>query len=94
MAAALNAAIAAAYYLRIVSVMYFQAPAAPVPAAGGPSARLAALACAALVILVGALPGRFLHVATSGEQALRPGARTVHSLEEGPRKVVHARPPR
>ena len=93
--AALNAAIAAAYYLRIVAVMYFQpAAAAPVPAGGGLSARAAALACAALVILAGALPGRFLNIATSAEQALRPGTRTVQATSAGPQEVVHARPPR
>jgi NADH-quinone oxidoreductase subunit N len=49
----LNAAIAAAYYLRIISVMYFR-PAAPRPLrAGGPSAAIAVGLCAVLVILVG-----------------------------------------
>src|SRR6185369_16942698 len=47
---ALNAAIAAAYYLRIVSVMYFQSAARPVPAAGGVLARVAAVICALLVV--------------------------------------------
>jgi len=49
----LNAAIAAAYYLRIIAVMYFR-PAAPRPfRAGGPSAAVAVGICAVLVILVG-----------------------------------------
>jgi NADH-quinone oxidoreductase subunit N len=79
-AGALNAAIAAAYYLRIVAVMYFQpAAASPVPAAGGGSARLAALVCAGLVVLVGAWPGRILEVAIQSEAVLRPGTRTVQS---------------
>ena len=75
--AALNAAIAAAYYLRIVAVMYFQPAAEPTQAGGGLSARVAALACAVLVLLAGALPGRFLEVAVRAEQALTPASRTV-----------------
>jgi NADH-quinone oxidoreductase subunit N len=79
--AALNAAIAAAYYLRIVAVMYFQPTAHLAQASGGPTARFAALACAGLVIAAGALPGQFLNVAVRAEQALRPESRTVHSGE-------------
>jgi NADH-quinone oxidoreductase subunit N len=78
-AGALNAAIAAAYYLRIVSVMYFQAAAEPVAAAGGPTARWAAIACAAFVVAVGAWPGRLLDMAVQSESAGRPQTRTVHS---------------
>jgi NADH-quinone oxidoreductase subunit N len=74
---ALNAAVAAAYYLRIVAVMYFQSAAAPVPAAGGPLARVAAVICALLVVGVGAWPGRFLDVAVQSESILRLQARTV-----------------
>ena len=69
---ALNAAIAAAYYLRVVAVMYFQSPTAPVAAAGGSLARAAALLCALLVVGVGAWPGRFLDVAVRSESVLRP----------------------
>jgi NADH-quinone oxidoreductase subunit N len=76
-AGALNAAVAAAYYLRIVSVMYFQATAAPIAAAGGSLARVAAVICALLVVGVGAWPGRFLDVAVQSESVLRPAARTV-----------------
>jgi NADH-quinone oxidoreductase subunit N len=74
---ALNAAVAAAYYLRIVSVMYFQSAAAPVAAAGGALARVAAVICALLVVGVGAWPGRFFDVAAQSESVLRPAARTV-----------------
>jgi NADH-quinone oxidoreductase subunit N len=81
-AAALNAAIAAAYYLRIVAVIYFQPAAQAVAACGGPTARLAALACALAVVVAGALPGRFLNVAVRAEQALRPEMRSVHAPPE------------
>lgn len=78
--AALNAAIAAAYYLRVVAVMYFQSPAAsPVPAMGGKGARFATLVLAGLVLGVGAWPSRALEVASEAETVLRPQLRTVQA---------------
>lgn len=68
---ALNAAIAAAYYLRIVAVMYFQSAAQPVPAAGGQTAHFAAVLCAALVIVCGILPSRLLDAASRAESTQR-----------------------
>jgi NADH-quinone oxidoreductase subunit N len=76
----LNAAIAAAYYLRVVAVMYFQRENQRIVPAGGPTARLAAALCAVLVVAIGALPGRFLGVAIESETALQPRAKTVHSV--------------
>jgi len=78
--AAINAAIAAAYYLRIVAVMYFQPVAAQVPARGGKMASFAATACALLVVFAGALPGRFLNAASQSEKVLRPGTHTARTL--------------
>src|SRR5438874_2405603 len=78
-AGALNAAIAAAYYLRIVAVMYFQSGNQPVIPLGGRTARFAAVLCAILVIAVGAWPGRILDVAVESESTLQPRARTVQS---------------
>jgi NADH-quinone oxidoreductase subunit N len=78
-AGAVNAAIAAAYYLRIVAVMYFQPAAEPVAASGGPTARLAAIVCAGLVVAVGAWPGGFLDIAVRSEAAARPQTRTVQN---------------
>lgn len=67
----LNAAVAAAYYLRIVAVMYFQ-PASTTPqAAGGRGAFAATLLCAGLVVLLGILPGAALDSATEAETTLR-----------------------
>ena len=49
----LNAAVAAAYYLRIVAVMYFRAPLATPRAQGGMGAWWAAVLCALLVVSIG-----------------------------------------
>ncbi len=53
----LNAAVAAAYYLRIVAVMYFRTPLATPRAQGGAGAWWAAVVCALLVVGVGVYPG-------------------------------------
>jgi len=74
---AINAAIAAAYYLRIVAVMYFQPATGQVPVRGGQLAFVAAAVCALAVVGVGAWPGLFLDVANQSESVLRPQARTV-----------------
>jgi NADH-quinone oxidoreductase subunit N len=49
----LNAAIAAAYYLRIVVVMYFRTPLATPRAQGGAGAWWAAMLCTLLVLAIG-----------------------------------------
>lgn len=67
---ALNAAIAAAYYLRIVSVMFFQPSAEPVPAGGGPGALVAATLCGILVVLAGVAPGSIMHLAGQYEEQM------------------------
>ena len=54
----LNAAVAAAYYLRIVAVMYFRTPLATPRAQGGAGAWWAAVACALLVSASGFIPAR------------------------------------
>jgi NADH-quinone oxidoreductase subunit N len=70
-AAVLNAAISAGYYLRVISVMYFR-PALSVPAArGGAGAALVSVACALLVIAVGANPGALLRTANIASQSAR-----------------------
>jgi NADH-quinone oxidoreductase subunit N len=81
---ALNAAIAAAYYLRIVAVMYFQPAAAPLAAAGGSTAQFAALLCAALVIVSGILPSRLLDAASRFEGKVRPTAAQVVKTARAP----------
>lgn len=53
---AVNAAIAAAYYLRIVAVMYFRPPTTTLKAEGGSGAGWALAVCAVLVVLLGLFP--------------------------------------
>jgi len=65
----LNAAVAAAYYLRIVAVMYFRTPLATPRAQGGAGAWLAATACAVLVILIGLHPGPLVRKANEASPA-------------------------
>lgn len=52
----LNAAVSAAYYLRIIGAMYFREPTTTAPAEGGGSAKLATFLCAALTIYIGLAP--------------------------------------
>ena len=64
----LNAAIAAAYYLRIIAAMYFRSTKRGVQADGGLSAGLAMLACLALVLMATAQPrGLFSSAARAGD---------------------------
>lgn len=67
----LNAAIAAAYYLRIVAQMYFQPLVQPPAAEGGRWARASAVGCALLVLVLGAWPGGLVHLAMRAEESLR-----------------------
>jgi NADH-quinone oxidoreductase subunit N len=60
----LNAAIAAAYYLRIVAVMYFRTPLATPRAEGGPGAWCAAVVCTLLLIGIGLSPGPLMREAS------------------------------
>jgi NADH-quinone oxidoreductase subunit N len=63
----LNAAIAAAYYLRIVGTMYFRSPLTTHRAEGGRGAYATMLACIVLVLGIGLVPGPLLQQA---EQAI------------------------
>ncbi len=68
----LNAATAAAYYLRIIGVMYFSpAGTTPVKAAGGSGALSAAVVCALLVIFAGLFPAQLVGLSLKSEQGLR-----------------------
>lgn len=69
-AGVLNAAIAAAYYLRIIAVMYFQPSVVPPAAEGGRAARGCAVACAVLVVVLGAWPGGLVRLTARAEQGL------------------------
>jgi NADH-quinone oxidoreductase subunit N len=67
----LNAAVAAAYYLRIVAAMYFRAPLAIARAEGGGGAGLAAFGCALLVVGIGLAPARLFERSHDAGQASR-----------------------
>lgn len=67
----LNAATAAAYYLRIVAVMYFRSAVGPVKAQGGFGAGLAMLASAVVVIGLGCYPVALVRSANSASEASR-----------------------
>jgi NADH-quinone oxidoreductase subunit N len=83
--AAANAAVAAAYYLRLVAVMYFGAPHQP-PTAGGQGeaasrgAWWATMACAAIVVTLGLSPAGLQHEAQRAGRAARQTA--GHSLAD------------
>jgi NADH-quinone oxidoreductase subunit N len=65
----LNAAVAAAYYLRVVGVMYFRPPLAALSPQGGVGVWLSLTACLVLTIALGLLPGPLFHQSA----AVRPG---------------------
>ncbi len=87
---ALNAAVAAAYYLRIVSVMYFQAGSSPPQAAGGFGALAGTLICAVLVVAIGIFPRTVLDSATAAENTLRSRGPAVVAapLDRGSARVT------
>ncbi len=55
--AAINAAISAGYYLRIVGVMYFRSPRGTLSPQGGRGPWLATVSAAVLTVVVGLVPG-------------------------------------
>jgi len=87
----LNAAIGAAYYLRVIGAMYFRPSHAAVQAKCRDAGPILAMGlCITAVIGVGFLPGRFLEIAVRGGQSiLQPapgptaGQRLDHRLKVG-----------
>ncbi|NUQ62439.1 MAG: NADH-quinone oxidoreductase subunit M [Pirellulales bacterium] len=72
----LNAAVAAAYYLRIIAVMFFRLPlATPGVQRGAGGAGLAAVLCGLLVLLIGVGPGPWIRNANQAS----PGRQGVQS---------------
>jgi NADH-quinone oxidoreductase subunit N len=65
----LNAAVAAAYYLRIVGVMYFRSQETAPAAQGGLGAWGAAAAAAAITVAIGLLPSALMEDARRAEFA-------------------------
>jgi NADH:ubiquinone oxidoreductase subunit 4 (subunit M) len=75
--AVINAAIAAAYYLRIIATMYFR-PTLERPAAdGGVGAAFATFLCAVLVVYMGVDPGPWQTAANRISRSSRSTYRAV-----------------
>jgi NADH-quinone oxidoreductase subunit N len=70
-AGVINAAISAAYYLRVVSLMYFRSPLSTPTARRGSGAGAVAIACIALVVGLGFYPAPLLRQATDASRAAR-----------------------
>jgi NADH-quinone oxidoreductase subunit N len=66
---AVNAAISAGYYLRVIAAMYFRETTAPLAAAGGRGAWLTTVMTAALVVAIGLAPGRWVAEAQRAAEA-------------------------
>lgn len=77
--AMLNAAIAAAYYLRVVAVVYFQPATKHAPAQGGTGALVSTAICAVLVTAAGVFPGWFYRRADVAAQSI--GVATATRVE-------------
>jgi NADH-quinone oxidoreductase subunit N len=82
---AINAAISAGYYLRVVGIMYFRPQAVRPQGQGGVGAAWAAAVCLALVLGIGCFPGLLVEGANRASRALRPMG--------GPSATAHARLP-
>jgi len=67
----LNAAISAAYYLRIIGAMYFRPSLVPPPSEGGIGAGLAAFLCSVLVLGIGLFPGPLMQRANDAGRSAR-----------------------
>lgn len=67
----LNAAVAAAYYLRVIGALYFRQSNAPVRGEGGFAAWGSAILAAAVVIGIGLIPGPLLRESNTAIRAAR-----------------------
>ncbi len=73
----LNAAIAAAYYLRIISTMYFTPPVTSLGRRGGLGTLVGTVVCCLLVIVLGLWPGMALRSAESADPLLQQARSAV-----------------
>ena len=78
---ALNAAVAAAYYLRVVGLVYFRQPAAQLKAQGGRGAYAAMLISAVLVVLLGCYPAPLVDGSNAASESARIDA--AHPAAKG-----------
>jgi formate hydrogenlyase subunit 3/multisubunit Na+/H+ antiporter MnhD subunit len=80
-AAMLNAAVSAGYYLRVVAAMYFRESISVAPARGGNGAALAMAFCALAVLVTGAFPGPWVAAAQRASHAAQVSI--VHGSDAG-----------
>jgi NADH-quinone oxidoreductase subunit N len=86
----LNAAIAAGYYLRIISAMYFRTTKRGVQADGGLAAGIAMLACTALVLIATLQPqGLFLAASRAGASLI--GTQPAATAQAAPPQTTVSR---
>jgi NADH-quinone oxidoreductase subunit N len=92
----LNAAVAAAYYLRIVGVMYFRMPLGSPKPQGSPGALATALLCGAATLLLGVYPGPLFRESEQAGTVAVADSREAASVMVDPqeRNVVCAFPSR
>jgi NADH-quinone oxidoreductase subunit N len=67
----LNAAVAAAYYLRVIGLVYFRSPVSQLKAQGGNGACAAMLISAVLVVLLGCYPAPLVDGSNAASQSAR-----------------------
>ena len=85
---ALNVAIAAAYYLRLISAMYFKSTDKGVQADGGLSSGLAMIVCLIVLVSISVRPRRLFSVALCAGNTLSANIVT----ETAPPQATHAPP--
>jgi NADH-quinone oxidoreductase subunit N len=66
----LGSALSVYYYLRVVVAMYMQPEASPSEEAGPANVRLVVMACALFTLILGLVPGTFLHYSKESMLAL------------------------
>ena len=81
---ALNAAIAMAYYLRVVAVMYFRSPVTTAKAEGGPGAWWAMVCCTLLVVAAGLYSGPIITAANDAGRTVRDMQPVEHEVRGVP----------
>jgi formate hydrogenlyase subunit 3/multisubunit Na+/H+ antiporter MnhD subunit len=86
-AGVVNAAISAAYYLRVVAAMYFRQTITRPAAEGGLGTRLAMAFCAVAVIAVGLFPGPLV------DRANQAGRAADVALKSKPAPAISANGP-
>jgi len=87
---ALNAAIAAAYYLRVVGTMYFQPASGPAPAEGGIGAFATMVAAGVAVVAIGLVPKAiFMSTSQAATSIVEARRSPVHNGPVAPVLVQH-----